>query len=122
MSQVPPSIHLQLSKVMFPGTNSPLTNTDVEYVATGDFNGDGITDVATANTDGTVKVQIGIGNNTFQSAVSYAVSSNLNVIQVADVNGDGKVDLIVVSANDGTVSILLGNGNGHFRRLPVLIF
>lgn len=35
-------------------------------------------------------------------------------IAVADVNHDGKLDIIVGNMDDGTVSILLGDGLGHF--------
>jgi hypothetical protein len=35
-------------------------------------------------------------------------------IVVADVNRDGKPDLIVANTEDGTVSVLLGDGKGHF--------
>lgn len=35
-------------------------------------------------------------------------------IVVADVNRDGKPDLIVANNEDGTVSVLLGDGKGHF--------
>ncbi len=35
-------------------------------------------------------------------------------VAVGDFNGDGKFDLAVANYNDGTVSILLGNGNGTF--------
>jgi len=37
------------------------------------------------------------------------------VVSTADVNGDGKLDLIVANAADSTVSVLLGNGNGTFQ-------
>ena len=39
---------------------------------------------------------------------------------VADVNGDGKPDLVVANDGSNTVSVLLGNGDGTFaaRRLP----
>jgi hypothetical protein len=33
---------------------------------------------------------------------------------VADVNRDGKSDLVVANTEDGTVSVLLGDGKGHF--------
>ena len=33
----------------------------------------------------------------------------------ADFNGDGKLDLAMANQNDGTVSILLGNGDGTFQ-------
>jgi len=41
------------------------------------------------------------------------------VVTVADLNGDGKADLVVANANcgigNGTVSVLLGTGNGTFQ-------
>jgi hypothetical protein len=35
-------------------------------------------------------------------------------IAIADVNNDGKLDIIVGNMDDGTVSVLLGDGRGHF--------
>ena len=34
---------------------------------------------------------------------------------VADLNGDGKTDIIAANDVDNTVSVLLGNGNGTFQ-------
>ena len=34
---------------------------------------------------------------------------------MADLNGDGKPDLVVVNAVANNVSVLLGNGNGTFQ-------
>src|SRR5579862_602383 len=39
-------------------------------------------------------------------------------IVVADVNHDGKLDLIVANTGDDTVSVLLGDGRGHFTPSP----
>src|SRR5208283_547668 len=39
-------------------------------------------------------------------------------IAVADVNHDGKPDIIVANTEDETVSVLLGDGNGHFALAP----
>lgn len=39
-------------------------------------------------------------------------------IAIADVNHDGKLDIIVGNMDDGTVSVLLGDGHGHFRSAP----
>jgi hypothetical protein len=36
-------------------------------------------------------------------------------VAVADVNGDGKADLLVTNQGSNTVSVLLGNGNGSFK-------
>ena len=36
-------------------------------------------------------------------------------VAVADVNGDGKPDLVVANYGSNTVSVLLGNGNGTFQ-------
>jgi len=39
-------------------------------------------------------------------------------IAVGDFNGDGKLDLAVANNTDGTVSVLLGDGNGGFTPAP----
>ena len=41
----------------------------------------------------------------------------------ADFNGDSRLDLAVTNVSDGTVSILLGNGNGTFQAAvtPVIV-
>jgi hypothetical protein len=85
-------------------------------VAVGDFNGDGVSDLAVANSgSGTVSVLLGKGDGTFQAAQDYAVGSNPVSVVVGDFNGDGHLDLAVANFYDGTVSVLLGNGNGTFQ-------
>lgn len=39
-------------------------------------------------------------------------------IAVADVNRDGKPDIVVANTEDGTVTVLLGDGLGNFRPAP----
>ncbi len=89
------------------------------------MNGDGIPDVVTANyAVGTISVLMGNGDGSFQPAVTYPVGNGPDSVALADVNGDGKIDIIV--ANSGTnpadttntdintISVLLNNGNGTF--------
>ncbi len=84
-------------------------------VAVGDFDSDGNLDLAVANTgygnDGAgVSVLLGNGDGTFQRAVTYDAGGNCFLVAVADFNGDGKPDLVVMF--DG---VLLGNGDGTFQ-------
>lgn len=39
-------------------------------------------------------------------------------IAIADVNHDGKLDLLVANMEDGSISVLLGDGKGHFTPGP----
>jgi hypothetical protein len=90
------------------------TGANPQYLAVGDFNGDGKPDVVTVS-GGTASVLLGNGNGTFQSAVNSTTVKYPSSVAVADVNGDGKPDLITASYLNSTVSVVLGNGNGTFR-------
>ena len=81
----------------------------------GDFNADGIADIALANASGSVTVHLGrgqggIGDGTFAPAVTYAVPGQPFGIAAGDFNADGIVDLATANLQAGTVSILLGQG------------
>lgn len=83
-------------------------------VVTGDFNGDGLADLATADNAGnTVTVLIGNGLGAFAPAPGspFAVSSPWS-LAVGDINGDGFTDVVVGGA--AGVSVLAGNGKGGF--------
>jgi hypothetical protein len=104
-------------------------------IAIDDLNRDGHPDLVVANAcptvgcisdnAGQVGVLIGNGDGTFQTAVSYpSGGSDATSVAIADVNGDGKPDLVVANRcrtgldcsvdDSGEVSVLLGNGNGTF--------
>jgi hypothetical protein len=114
-------------------------------VTVGDLNGDGKADLAVAtqifNTND-VTILLGNGNGTFQTPVTTLTNTSTFAgfglvgngqasIASADFNGDGRLDLVVVNNTDfrqpgargsffsspgpGTVSVLLGNGDGTFQ-------
>ena len=81
-------------------------------VTTGDFNGDGKFDLATANLfSNNVSVLLGNGSGGFGTASNYAVGLNPHSVTTGDFNGDGKVDLAVANANTNNVSVLLNTCN-----------
>ena len=92
-----------------------------------DLNGDGKIDLVLAGqtpAGGTVYVALGNGDGTFQSPASYNSGGVLAFVTVADLNGDGKLD--VAAANPipyphgdqyaGSVAVLLGNGDGTLQK------
>lgn len=106
------------------GTFAPAVNYTVDFnpeaVATGDFNGDGKVDLAVGNvfggpfSQGSVSILLGNGNGTFQAAVGYDAGSPFS-ISVADLNADGKQDLVIAGGETNKASVLIGNGNGTFQ-------
>ncbi len=90
-------------------------------LVTGDFDEDGITDLATlfVSLSGTnVGVlrglgAAGVGNGTFGAVAGFPCGSAATLLAVADVNGNGVADLLVGSTGSGGVlNVLLGIGAG----------
>ncbi|MFN0151613.1 MAG: FG-GAP-like repeat-containing protein [bacterium] len=91
------------------------------HLVVGDFNEDGIWDLAASNnsfTSNSISVLIGqgaggVGDGTFAGAVNYPTGgSNPTGMASGDWNEDGRTDLAVVNGNSATISIFLGNGIG----------
>ena len=86
-------------------------------LVSGDFNGDGKLDLATASLSAnTVSVLLGNGDGSFGAASTIKVGSKPNSLITADFDGDGKLDLATANADAGAgnLSLLLGKGDGTF--------
>jgi hypothetical protein len=100
------------------GTFTPLPSAIPNgFVAVCDFNGDGKLDIAVADPQqNTVTILLGDGNGAFTTAPGspITVGNTPEAIVAADFNNDGKLDLAIANFGDGTVTLLLGNGDGTF--------
>lgn len=90
-------------------------------VAAGDLNGDGLPDLAVANTlSTTVSILLGNGTGTFPSPATVAVGHGPESLAVGDFNVDGRPDLATTDMTSNVVSVVLATGPGTFGpRLPV---
>jgi hypothetical protein len=93
-------------------------------IVAADFNRDGKLDLAVSNNGGinpaaTMSVFLGHGDGTFSAAKTSATALSPAGMAVADLNGDGNLDLAIACGVSGFpsaayVSVLLGNGHGGF--------
>lgn len=92
---------------------------DAQDIETGDFNNDGIPDLATANILlSTITVLIGAGDGTFSSISTFSPSPVPNTLphalELDDLDGDGNLDIVVALIFTSKFSVIMGNGDGTF--------
>lgn len=89
-------------------------------MAAADLNGDGSIDIIVSYAPldhglPGISVLLGNGDGTFRERTDYTTGAAGTALAIADVNGDGVLDLVTANQWFGTASVLLGNGDGSFR-------
>ncbi len=87
-------------------------------VTSADLDGDGDVDLAVANySAGSVSALLNYGDGTFAAPVPHSVGTNvwyLYHLTNADLNGDGRADLVAAASGNDYVAVLLNQGGGAF--------
>jgi hypothetical protein len=83
-------------------------------IAAGDFNGDGVLDLATGN-DASLSVSVlrGLGGGSFGISTRFD-AGNTHAITIVDLDRDGHPDLIAGGHDESFIRFLRGRGDGTF--------
>ena len=90
-------------------------------VEVADLNGDHVPDLVVANgDDNSATVLLGNGRGLFSEAVGspFFAGNAPNDVAIADINKDGKPDLVFANHTKKYLTVLAGDGKGSFRPLP----
>src|SRR3954469_22697625 len=88
---------------------------EASRVVTGDWNGDGLADVATANSSSRNASTVeGDGTGKFLPPTTHAVGGTPSDIAAGDFNGDGSQDLVVATQSSSGAVVLFGSPSGAF--------
>jgi VCBS repeat-containing protein len=102
-----------------PGQPVEMLDSFVTSVTAGDFDGDGNTDLAAGNYQGSystneMAVRLGNGDGTFKPEQRIEVSNAQKSLAAGDFDGDGLSDLVMSDQSGGGVSVLPGQEDGTF--------
>ena len=89
------------------------------HMASGDWNRDGIQDLAMVNQGrDAVSIRLGNGDGTFYGNTEVGVTNHPHAIAIGDFNRDGKQDFVVTNQGNSLVAVRLGDGLGGFGSMP----
>lgn len=113
------TVNTVTSAAFNPASSSPVSaGTSPSAVVAGDFNKDGVADLAVTNaSDNTVTILLGNGSGGFTASTGSPFPAGTNPLGIAigDFNEDGKIDLVIADHVTGNnVTVLLGDGAGGF--------
>lgn len=86
-------------------------------ICAGDFNGDGLPDLAVGYTNGSIAILTNDGTGTLRFSTSFSPNGGARLLAAADINGENKLDLVAAGPY---VSVCINNGDGSFT--PTNIF
>jgi hypothetical protein len=100
------------------GFTVPAPYASQSAIGAGDLDGDGKPDLVFIDSSNVLTALSGLGGGAFGNPHSVALSHGLYGPQLADFDGDGRVDL--TSPGGAGIDTLLGNGDGTFLTLETL--
>jgi hypothetical protein len=94
-------------------------------IVTGDFTNNGITDLATADSNGNgddYSVYLGNGDGTFEAPASFSLggTGSSTALVTGDFRGNGQTDLAIAQTGPDNVYVQLSNGDGTFANPSVV--
>jgi hypothetical protein len=101
----------------FPTSSASAFGSELRDLAIGDFNDDGMVDIAAAVGRSDDGAGLGIfinGGGVFVRPTLYPTEGDPSQVATGDFSGDGELDVAVTDNSSGNVDILLGLGRGRF--------
>ncbi|MBS4062745.1 MAG: T9SS type A sorting domain-containing protein [Bacteroidetes bacterium] len=112
----------------FTDIQAGLTPVITPSIAWGDLNNDGFQDIIVVGgnnaSEGTSKIYLNNGNETFTEIASGLVSVTNGAVAIGDLNNDGWADIVIagrIGSFDYTAKVYMNQGDAVFTEMPVAL-